>query len=112
MSLELCIMSDWIEVNKEEDVDEKVKMWEPELVGDFLQGFYIDKEEGVGQFKSNLYTLKTSDGEVKFWGSTVLDDLLVKVPLSCEVKIIYQGKKPSKNGKKFWKDFKVMYKKG
>lgn len=105
-------MSDWIEVKNEEEEKEQTKMWEPQAAGESIEGFYIDKEENVGQFNSNLYTIKTGKGEeVKFWGSTVLDDLIGKVPLSSEVKIIYQGKQPSKGGKKFWKDYKVMYKK-
>lgn len=105
-------MSDWIEVSSEDEEKEQVKMWEPDAVGESIQGRYIDKEEGVGQFKSNLYTIKTQKGEeIKFWGSTVLDNLLEKVPLSCEVKIIFQGKKPSKSGKNPYKDYKVMYKK-
>jgi len=104
-------MSDWIEVRNEEEEKEPVKMWEPDTMGEFIQGIYIDKEEDVGQFKSNLYLVKTDEGEVKFWGSTVLDSLMEKVPLSSEVRITFQGKKPSKTGKKAWKDYKVMYKK-
>lgn len=104
-------MSDWIEVRNEEEEKEPVKMWEPDTVGEFIQGIYIDREEDVGQFKSNLYSVKTDTGEVKFWGSTVLDSLMEKVPLSSEVRITFQGKKPSKKGKKAWKDYKVMYKK-
>ena len=104
-------MSEWIEVEREEE-KEQVKMWEPEAMGESVQGRYLDKEEDVGQFKSNLYTIETKEGELKFWGSTVLDDLMEKVPLSCDVKIIFQGKKPSKTGKNPWKDYKVLYKKG
>ena len=105
-------MSDWIEVKKDEDEKEQTKMWEPEAIGESIQGIYIDKEEDVGQYKSNLYTIKNGKNEeIKFWGSTVLDDLMEKVPLSNEVKIIFQGKQPSKNGKNFWKDYKVLYKK-
>ncbi len=104
-------MSDWIEVKNEDEEKEQVKMWEPDAIGESIQGKYIDKEEGVGQFKSNLYTVRTQEGEIKVWGSTVLDNLMEKVPLSREVKIIFQGKKPSKTGKNPWKDYKVMYKK-
>jgi hypothetical protein len=105
-------MTEWIEVKNEEEEKEQTKMWEPVAVGESIQGNYIDKEEEVGQFKSNLYTLKTEKGEIKFWGSTVLDNLMEKVPMSSEVKIIFEGTKPSKSGKKPWKDYKVLYKKG
>jgi len=99
-------MTDWIEVSNDDEEKEQAKMWEPDAIGESIQGKYIDKEE------SNLYTIKTQKGEeIKFWGSTVLDNLLEKVPLSCEVKIIFQGKKPSKSGKNPYKDYKVMYKK-
>ena len=104
-------MSDWIEVKKDEEEKEQSKMWEPEAVGESIQGSYIDKEEDVGQYKSNLYTIKTDAGEIKFWGSTVLDNLMDKVPLSSQVKIIFQGKQPSKSGRNPWKDYKVLYKK-
>ena len=106
-------MTEWIEVKNEEEEKEQTKMWEPAAIGESIQGYYIDKEENVGQFNSNLYTIKTDEKEeIKFWGSTVLDNLIEKVPLSSEVKIIFQGKQPSKNGKTFWKDYKVLYKKG
>lgn len=102
-------MSDWIEVKKDEDEKEKTRFWEPEAVGEFIQGKYLDKEENVGQYKSNLYTIRTSEGEMKCWGSTVLDNLMEKVPLSCEVQITFKGKNPSKTGKKAWKDYMVKY---
>jgi hypothetical protein len=103
-------MSEWKEVKKDEDEVEKPTFWEPEAIGETLQGKYIDLEEDVGQFKSNLYTLKTSKGEMKIWGSKVLDELMKKVNLGWEVRITFNGKQPSKSGKNPWKDFKVEYK--
>ncbi len=102
-------MSEWIEVEKEMEEKEKDDMWEPEAIGESIQGIYIEKEENVGQYKSNLYYIKTEDGEKKIWGSTVLDDLMAKVPLGSEVLITYQGKQPSKTGRNPWKDYKVQY---
>ncbi|HMK54946.1 MAG TPA: hypothetical protein VK444_09245 [Methanobacteriaceae archaeon] len=103
-------MSEWIEVERDTEEKEKDSMWEPEAIGESIQGIYIEKEEDVGQYKSNLYNLKTKDeGEKKFWGSTVLDELMGKVPLGHEVLIIYQGKQPSKKGKNPWKDYKVQH---
>jgi len=93
-------MTDWIEVSSDDEEKEQVKMWEPDAVGESIQGRYIDKEEGVGQFKSNFYTIKTQEGEeIKFWGSMVLDNLLEKVPLSCEVKIIFRVKNRRRLGR-------------
>jgi hypothetical protein len=103
-------MSEWIDVKRDEDEKEKSVIWEPEISGDSIQGIYIEKEEEVGQFSSNLYTIKTDqDVEMKIWGSTVLDELMKKVPMGHEVRITYQGKQPSKSGKKAWKDYKVQY---
>jgi hypothetical protein len=105
-------MSEWVEVTKdEEEKKEKVNMWDPSAAGESIQGIYIDKEEDVGQYKSNMYTLKTSDGEVKFWGSTVLDNLMEKVPFSSEVRVTFQGTQPSKSGRNPWKDYRVEYRK-
>ncbi|BDZ68721.1 hypothetical protein [Methanobacterium ferruginis] len=103
-------MTGWKEVKRDEAELEKPVTWEPEIIGETLQGTYIDLEEDVGQYKSNLYTIKTSEGEVKVWGSKVLDELMKKVDLGLEVRITYNGKQPSKTGKNPWKDFKVEYK--
>ncbi|AIS32008.1 MULTISPECIES: hypothetical protein [Methanobacterium] len=102
-------MSQWKEVKRDEEEKEKTKFWEPEVIGETLQGTYIDLEENVGQFKSNLYTIRTSEGEVKVWGSTVLDGLMEKVDMGLEVRITFNGKQPSKSGKNPWKDFKLEY---
>ena len=102
-------MSQWKEVKRNEEEKEKTKFWEPEVIGETLQGTYIDLEENVGQFKSNLYTIRTSEGEVKVWGSTVLDGLMEKVDMGLEVRITFNGKQPSKSGKNPWKDFKLEY---
>lgn len=102
-------MGEWKEV--ERDVEDKGRnnIWDPQAIGESIQGIYIEKEEDVGQYSSNLYTLKTDKGEIKFWGSTVLDELMEKVLMGYEVSIIYQGKQPSKKGKNPWKDYKVLY---
>ncbi len=103
-------MSEWIEVKTdEEESQDKPIIWNPISEGEFIQGIYLEKEEDVGKFKSNMYTIKNEDGEIKFWGSTVLDDLMEKVPVGREVRITYMGKQPSKSGKQPWKDYKVEY---
>jgi len=102
-------MSQWKEVKRDEEEVEKPTFWEPAAQGETLEGKYIDLEEDVGQYKSKLYTIRTSEGEVKAWGSTVLDELMRKVDLGNEVRITYNGKQPSKSGRNPWKDFKVEY---
>jgi hypothetical protein len=103
-------MSQWKEVKRDEEEMEKPTFWEPAAIGETLQGKYIDLEENVGQFKSNLYTFRTSEGEMKVWGCKVLDELMKKVDMGNEVRITFNGKQPSKSGKNPWKDFKVEYK--
>ncbi|MCK9151845.1 hypothetical protein [Methanobacterium alcaliphilum] len=103
-------MSEWVEVKKdEEEKKEQATIWSPSAMGESIQGIYIDMEENVGQYKSNMYTLKGEKGEVKLWGSTVLDNLMEKVPFGHEVRVTYNGTQPSKNGKNPWKDYKVEY---
>jgi hypothetical protein len=104
-------MSEWIEVKRDVEEKEKNNKWEPEVIGETIQGIYIEKEEDVGQYSSTLYTIKTKEGEMKFWGSTVLDNLMSKVPLGHEIRISYQGKQPSKRGKNPWKDYKILHRK-
>lgn len=68
-----------------------------------LEGTYISKLEGQGQ-KSNstVHTVRTEDGDQKFWGSTVLDDKLKEVEdtvgFGRAVRITYLGKATSKTG--------------
>lgn len=103
-------MSEWIEVQRDVEEKDKDNIWEPAAVGESIQGIYIEKEENVGQFKSNLYTIKNKEkGEIKFWGSKVLDELMGKVPFGNEVLITYQGTQPSKKGKNPWKDYRVQH---
>lgn len=105
-------MSDWVEVKREDDKEENSTIWEPEVIGESIEGLYIEKEENVGQFKSNLYSIKTSDEvENKIWGSKVLDGLMENIEIGMEVRITFNGKQPSKTGKNPWKDYKVEFKK-
>lgn len=71
-----------------------------------VEGKFVKVETEIGPNKSNMYTLATDDGEVKIWGSTVLDDKLLGVPEGTYVRIVYEGKKPSKNGGQYH-DYKV-----
>jgi len=44
-------MTDWIEVSSDDEEKEQVKMWEPDAIGESIQGKYLDKEEGVVSLK-------------------------------------------------------------
>jgi hypothetical protein len=94
--------TDWEEVKDPEDI------WRPEAIGEEISGIYLRKEDNVGIYHGNKYTLETDDGEVDVFGSAVLDKKFEDVPIGYEVKIVYQGEKPSKPPKKPFKLFQVF----
>lgn len=66
--------------------------------GDTLTGTLINIKEGIGKFKSFLYTVETPEGKtLKFWGSTTLDDQMSKVNLGDLIQVTYKGKPEGKN---------------
>lgn len=75
--------------------------------GEPIEGVLTNKETGKGQDgNSNVYTLKTDDGEVKFWGCAVLDSQFGSVETGNKVRITYVGKAKGKSGREY-KDFIV-----
>jgi hypothetical protein len=95
--------SEWEEVKDPEN-----NVWRPQVAGDEIIGIYLRKETDVGRYHTNKYTLETDDGEMDVFGSTVLDTKFKEVPLGYEVKIVYQGEKPSKPPRKPFKLFQVF----
>ena len=83
---------------KEVVLDTNSEVWDRE---DPLEGKYTKVEKEVGPNKSNMYTIETKEGEVKVWGSTVLDDKLMGVPIGTTVKVEYEGKLKSKKGAEY-----------
>lgn len=75
--------------------------------GEPLEGTLTLKESGKGQDgNSNVYTVKTAAGDVKFWGCAVLDSQLGTVDEGNRVRITYLGKAKGKSGREY-KDFQV-----
>lgn len=66
-----------------------------------IEGDLVKVEREVGPNKSMMYTLNTVEGEVKVWGSTVLDDKLMGVPQGSYVKLEYEGKLKSRKGAEY-----------
>jgi hypothetical protein len=89
---------------KEISVDTNSDVWDREKD---LEGIFVKMETGIGANNSKMYTIKTEEGEVKAWGSTVLDDKLANVPEGTYVKIEYEGKLKSKKGTDYH-SFKVF----
>jgi hypothetical protein len=95
-------MSKWIELSGGSDSN---ATWDRQ---DPIQGVYVSKKTDVGPNNSNMYNLKTSDGEVGVWGSTVIDSKFEQIPLGAEVRIEPLGMAKSKMGKEY-ADFKFQY---
>lgn len=93
-------MSEWIELQ-----DSGVTWDEKEPI----QGELTHVKENVGPNKSKMYMLKTKDGDVGVWGSTVLDSKFDQIPKHSEVKLEFLGKEDGKGGKQY-KNYRVMYK--
>lgn len=93
-------MASWKEIST---VSEDGEMWDRDEV---LIGLFVKVEENIGPNKSRMYSVKTKDKVVKFWGSTVLDDKLMGVPVGSQVKVEYEGMKQGKRGE--YKSYKVF----
>lgn len=91
----------WKEVQLSDD-----SIWDKE---EPLEGTYTTVETNKGQKgNSNLYTFKTDKGEIKAWGSTVLDDKMLGVPIGTYVRIEYEGLIKSKRGTEYH-SYKVFF---
>lgn len=94
-------MTQWKKVSGTAD-----KMWQQKgeqlKVGASVSGRYIAKQEGVGDNKSNVYTLEQDDGTtIGVWGSTVIDGKFEYINIGKMVKIEYIGVKTNKKGKNY-----------
>jgi hypothetical protein len=97
-------MSDWIETTTNE-----TEQWNKT---DEIIGQLIKKQSGIGANESNLYTLRTKDGDVAVWGSTVLDTKFQDIEVGYDVKIEPLGKvKSPKTGREYF-DYTVSYRIG
>jgi hypothetical protein len=81
-------------------------MWDREST---IQGVLKKKQSEVGPNESMLYTIKTKDGDVGVWGSTVLDTKFEEIEVGYEVMIEPLGEVVSEKTKRKYMDFKVLY---
>jgi hypothetical protein len=100
-----------IEGDTPQDDDEST-IWKPDNADEWIVGKYFDLDENIGlKGDSNLYHIRSDDGtHYKVWGSMILDDLMSKVNMGSDVKIVYKGKKQGKNN--FYKLFEVSVPEG
>ena len=90
----------WKEVKPESDVHD----FDTEAI---LEGEYVELEKDVGSNKSNMYSIKKSDGEVaKAWGCVTLDARMESVDIGEQVQIELHNKVPNRYGN-LTKIFKV-----
>jgi hypothetical protein len=77
--------------------------WE---VTPIVEGEFVETQDAQGGNKSKIHHVKTADGDVAIWGSTVLDGRLHEVETGQKVKIEYLGLVKGKNGRDY-KSFDV-----
>ena len=99
-------MNNWIKVdtssNESSTHDFKVN---PELTG-----IYVEQKSNLGANGSNLYEVRTPNGIVSFWGSTVIDNKMKHVPLGHEILVKFLGEVKNDKTKRTYKDFDVFHK--
>jgi hypothetical protein len=80
-----------------------------EKEGDELQGIITERTNNTGKNKnSTIYRIKTDKGDLKFWGSALLDDRLADITDKQQVRIVYLGKKMGKKNE--YRDYVVYVK--
>ena len=75
-----------------------------------LIGTYIEKQEHVGSNDSKMYTVRTDEGLVNFWGSSVIDTNMKDVQIGEMVRIEYKGKVKNPKTQREFKDFDIRHK--
>lgn len=96
-------MSDWEEIVAETN-DE---VWDRKAS---IEGLLVDIKSDIGPNESFLYVLKTKEGKVSLWGSTVLDTKFEGIANGSQVRIEPQGKVTSEKSGRTYQDFKVFVK--
>ena len=81
--------------------------------GAVIEGTFVEKEEHVGENDSNVYTIKTNDGQLRtLWGSSILDIRFKHLEKGELVKVEYLGTEPSQKRKgKSYHNFRVFHQK-
>ena len=83
------------------------ELWVYNNEDDFIEGILVNKEDNVGENKSWMYNIETSEGVKNVWGSAILDSRMKFVNVGAKVKITYKGLGEGKAGRNPPKIFKV-----
>ena len=79
---------------------------------DSLEGIYKGKEENIGDNNSTIYNIKTAEGMMSVWDTTVLAVRMKNIEIGEEVRILYLGKVANKTkGRKPYHNFEVFHRK-
>jgi len=82
-------------------------LWESYKEEDFIEGILVGKDSEVGENKSWMYNIETSEGVKNVWGSAILDSRMKFVKVGMKVKITFNGLGEGKAGRSPPKIFKV-----
>lgn len=87
-------------------------------VDDYIDGVYMDRKDGIGQYNSTVYNIKGEGGKMyAVWGDTVLNGEMNKYKFGTFLRIKFAGRKRKKDVKEtvaitdknsFW-NWEVMY---
>lgn len=84
------------------------KTWDPELSPE-IEGVLESVKTEVGNYKSNLYVLRTGDGNpTDVWGAAALDPLMDNVSIGDKIKIIFLGFRKNPKTNRRYKSFDVF----
>lgn len=74
-----------------------------------VEGVYTNQRDNVGPNNSTVYTLRTKDGDVSVWSSTVIKSKFSQIPVGSYVRVESLGKAEGKGGRQY-KDYRIQYK--
>ena len=87
----------------------ELEVWNPDE-GAEISGVYLGVQTEVGENKSNLYTLETSEQkQISVWGSKVLDGKMMGIKEGQQVKIKFVGRIKPEKGKEY-KSYEIFTK--
>lgn len=97
-------MADWKEVSRPGEMS----TWKP-AEGEVLEGVLTGISRDIGVNKSTIYEITTDgDEKVAVWETAVLKSKLEQLEIGSRVKMIYMGKKKSKNGPGQYHDYQIF----
>jgi len=96
-------------------------VWRPSIIGETLEGEYLEFEEDADSYHRNKYTFKDTgelkdesgkpvglEGCISIFGSVALEDKMKRIPIGANVAIIFEGEKINQGFKNPTKLFTVM----